>query len=488
MDRRVFGSFAEHMGRGVYGGLYEPGHATEIEGTGLRGDVLRLTRELGVTTVRYPGGNFVSSHFWEDGVGPRNDRPRTIDLAWRTVESNEFGLHEFIDWTRRAEVAPYLVVNLGTRGPKDAADLVEYCNHPAGTRLSDRRRRNGAPDPFGVKLWGLGNEMDGSWQVGHRSARSYGEVAAQAAQAMKLVDPSIETVLCGSSHTGMPSYVAWEAEALEAAYEYVDYVSLHQYYDPEKSDEASFLASAVAMDRHIEDVVAAVDFVRAKQGRDRRVNLAFDEWNIWYQSRFVEPYEWELSDDPRVVIEDDFTVRDAVVAGSLLMTLLRHADRVRIGCQAQLVNVIAPIRTADGRPAWKQPIFHPFALMSQHAHGEVMRVELAAPTVPTSRFGPVPAVDVTATYDDATGRLALFAVNRGPEAIALDVTATGFGDLVVARHQSMAAADGGDAQPSTGRPRDVPPARGGDTCHQMLPPVSWNLISFAPAEDAADPT
>ncbi|ONK10474.1 Intracellular exo-alpha-(1-_5)-L-arabinofuranosidase [Streptomyces sp. MP131-18] len=487
IDRRLFGFFVEHMGRGVYGGVYDPGHPSTVADTNFRGDVLELTRELGATTMRYPGGNFVSSHRWEDGVGPLKDRPRTLDLAWRTVESNAFGLHEFMDWTDRAGVDPYMVVNLGTRGPGEAAALVEYCNVAKGTTLAELRQKNGVDAPFGVQLWGLGNEMDGSWQVGHRSARSYGEVAGQAAQAMKLVDSSIETVLCGSSNMTMPTYASWEAEALDAAYEHIDYVSLHQYYDPEKYDEQSFLASACSMDRHIEDAIAAVDFVRARQHRQRRIHLAYDEWNVWYQSRFREPYEWSsMSESPRVLIEDDFTVRDAVVAGSLLMTLLRHADRVRIACQAQLVNVIAPIRTFGSGSAWKQPIFYPFALTARHARGDVLRSELSAPTIDTERFGPVPAVDVVATHDETDGKVAIFAVNRSRQPITLQGATTGFGELTVTGHHVLADEDTSAVNtpenPLRVRPRDLPVTSAGTgNCRQTLPPVSWNLITLAPA-------
>ncbi len=364
VERRLFGSFVEHLGRCVYTGIYEPGHPTADE-DGFRGDVLALTQELGVSVVRYPGGNFVSNYRWEDGVGPRDRRPVRRDLAWRTIETNEIGVDEFIKWTGRAGVEPMLAVNLGTRGVAEALDLLEYANHPAGTTLSDQRVANGAPDPHGVRLWCLGNELDGPWQTGHKTAAEYGRLAAETARAMRQAEPDLELVACGSSHSSMPTFGSWEATVLEEAYDVVDYVSLHAYYEEFDGDPGSFLASAVDMDRFIDAVTATADHVRAKLGASKRIDLSFDEWNVWYLSRFQnegpEP-GWPIA--PRL-IEDRYSVTDAVVVGSLLISLLRHADRVAVACLAQLVNAIAPIMTEPGGPAWRQTTFHPFAATSR---------------------------------------------------------------------------------------------------------------------------
>jgi len=372
VPRRIFGSFVEHMGRCVYTGIYEPGHATADE-QGFRRDVLDLVKELGATVIRYPGGNFVSGYAWEDGVGP--DRPRRLDGAWHTVESNAFGLHEFIDWSRVAGVEVMEAVNLGTRGVEEARALVEYANHPGGTELSDRRRKNGHDDPFNITLWCLGNEMDGPWQMGAKPADEYGRLAVEAAKAMRLVDPSIELVACGSSSSAMPTFGAWEQTVLGHTYDQVDYVSLHAYYQELDGDHASFLASAVDMDYFIESVVSTADAVRAKGKHKKHINLSFDEWNVWYQSgRDTEdqPHVIEKAgvwkEHPRI-IEDEYSVTDAVVVGTLLNSLLRHGDRVRIANQAQLVNVIAPIRSEEGGPAWRQSIFWPFARTAALARG-----------------------------------------------------------------------------------------------------------------------
>ncbi len=422
VDRRLFGSFVEHMGRCVYTGIYEPGHE-HADSDGLRTDVLELTRELGVSVVRYPGGNFVSGYRWEDGVGPREQRPVRLDMAWRQLESNEFGLGEFITWARKAGVEPMLAINLGTRGVQEAADLVEYANVSSGTRLSDLRRSHGFEQPFGIRLWCLGNEMDGPWQIGHKTATEYGRLAAEAGKAMRRIDPDIELVACGSSSSAMPTFGAWEDTVLELTFDVADYVSMHAYYEDPDGDPDSFLACAVDMDRFITRVTATADAVAARRRSDKVIRVSFDEWNVWYQSRFAGETNLQLRSVPRL-IEDEYSLIDAVVVGSLLVTLLRHADRVAIACLAQLVNVIAPIRSEPGGPAWRQTTFHPFALVARLARGQVLRVEPGGPTVTTTRFGDVPAVEATATYDADNGELAVFAVNRdrsGAHQLTLDL-------------------------------------------------------------------
>ena len=480
VDPRLFGSFVEHMGRCVYGGIYEPGHPT-ADAAGLRGDVLDLTRELGVTAVRYPGGNFVSGYRWEDGVGPADERPTRLDLAWRSIETNAFGLHEFMDWAARADVDPILAVNLGTRGIQAAADLVEYANHPGGTSLSDRRRANGAQEPFGIRTWCLGNEMDGPWQVGQKTAGEYGRLAAEAGKAMKLVDPSIELVACGSSNRAMPTFAAWEREVLEHTYDVADYISLHAYYE-EDGDLASFLASAVDMDAFISEVVATCDHVRAVRRSPKVMRLSFDEWNVWYQKAYntgTKP-EWERAPH---LIEDDFTVADAVVVGSYLTTLLQHADRVGIACQAQLANIIAPIRTEPGGPAWRQTIFHPFALVAAAARGVSLVVPVEAPLVDTDRFGPVPAVQAAATWDEEAGRLAVFLVCRGlTDAMDVQLDVRSLAGARLVGHQVLTDADP-RAVNSAAQPDRVVPQPGTSSLVDgrltaQLPPVSFHVITL----------
>ncbi len=357
----MFGSFVEHMGRAVYGGIYEPDHET-ADADGFRGDVLELVRELGVTVVRYPGGNFVSGYDWEDGVGPREQRPVRLDLAWRSLEPNLVGTDEFVTWARRAGAEPMLAVNLGTGGLDSARALVEYCNSPGGSLYADRRRANGHEQPHGVGIWCLGNEMDGPWQIGHMTAAEYGRIANETGRAMRLVDPSIELVVCGSSNSAMPTFGAWEDTVLDLAWEVADYVSLHTYYDRAKYDGVdAYLACSLDLDRMISTVAATADAVAARKRSRRRVALSVDEWNVWHQT---ENPGYARTDGPfehaPAITEDEHTVADALVVGCLLITLLRHADRVRMACLAQLVNVLPPIRTLDGGPAWRQTTYFPF--------------------------------------------------------------------------------------------------------------------------------
>ena len=466
LDPRVFGSFIEHMGRAVYTGLFEPDHPDADE-HGFRSDVRELIRELGITVVRYPGGNFVSGYRWEDGVGPVEDRPTRLDLAWGQLETNHFGLDEFVRWGRSAGVEPMIAVNLGTRGVQEACDLLEYANHPGGTYLSDQRISNGSPDPHAIRLWCLGNEMDGPWQIGHKTAHEYGRLANETAKAMRLVDPNIELVLCGSSNRSMPTFGEWEATALEHAYDSVDYLSLHTYFQQQGDDLASFLASSVEMDDFIEGVRATADHIRAKLRKPKKIMLSFDEWNVWYQGG-VEPGQWTTA--PRIS-EEPYTAADAVVVGACLITLLRHADRVRMACLAQLVNTIAPIHSEPGGLAWRKTTFHPFALTARWARGTVLRVAITSPDTPTEVFGQVPVLDAVVTLDPETGDLAVFCVNRSPsDALPVSARLGEFGSYHVVEATTM---DGESPRSlSTAAVTD-------DDLTVLLPPASWTLVRLA---------
>ncbi|HWM74176.1 MAG TPA: alpha-N-arabinofuranosidase [Nocardioides sp.] len=484
VDRRVFGSFAEHMGRCIYTGLYEPDHPT-ADDRGYRRDVLDLVRELGPTVVRYPGGNFVSGYRWEDGVGPLSDRPRRLDLAWRAIEPNEFGVNEFMTWCATADVEPMMAVNLGTRGVADAVELLEYCNHSEGTRLSDLRRSHGAKEPHDVRLWCLGNELDGPWQIGHKTAHEYGRIAAETAHAMRRVDPGVELVACGSSNTTMPTFASWEATVLEECYDAVDHVSLHTYFDPSHRTVADFLASSVVLDRAIDAIVATADHVGARLKSRKRLGVAVDEWNVWYQSRFGGEHTLDWT-ERRHLIEDIYDVADAVMVGSLLITLLRHADRVSIACQAQLVNVIAPILTEPGGRAWRQTIFHPFAQAAAVAGGVVLRVEPDVATYDAEPVGEVPLLDATAVLDESTGALTMLAVNRrtdGPLELDADLRAFPghrIGQATTLTHDEVGTTNTADHSDAVA-PRPLPQVELADgRLRASLPPVSWNVVRLVP--------
>ncbi|GGT86652.1 MULTISPECIES: arabinosylfuranosidase ArfA [Streptomyces] len=484
VDPRLFGSFVEHLGRCVYTGIFEPGHPT-ADADGLRVDVLELVRELGVTAVRYPGGNFVSGHRWEDGVGPVEDRPRRLDLAWRSTETNRFGLAEFAAFLKKLgpHAEPMLALNLGTRGVTEAVELLEYANHPAGTALSERRIAHGNEDPFGVRLWCLGNEMDGPWQTGHKTAAEYGRLAAETARAMRQIDPGLELVACGSSHRTMPTFAAWEATVLAETYELVDHVSLHAYYEETDGDRDSFLASAVDMESFIEQVVVTCDHVGARLKSEKRITLSFDEWNVWYQRR-PNPHPVEDWQEAPRLLEDVYTVTDAVVVGSLLITLLRHADRVAVACLAQLVNVIAPIMTEPGGPAWRQSTFFPFAQASRHGRGTVLDVRVDAPTHATRRYGDVPLLHATAVRNE-DGGVTVFAVNRAQDReLPLEVALRGLELTRIVEHSVLADPDpeacNTAADPGRVVPRLVDGGALGDGVLEVaLEPLSWNVIRLA---------
>ncbi|MBC9713529.1 alpha-N-arabinofuranosidase [Streptomyces sp. TRM66268-LWL] len=487
VDPRLYGSFVEHLGRCVYTGIFEPGHPTADE-AGLRGDVLELVKELGVTAIRYPGGNFVSGYKWEDSVGPVDERPRRLDLAWRSTETNRFGLSEFIDFLKKVgpQAEPMMAVNLGTRGVTEAIELQEYANHPSGTALSDLRAAHGDKDPYGIRLWCLGNEMDGPWQTGHKTAEEYGRLAAETARAMRQIDRDVELVACGSSGSGMDTFAEWEATVLTEAYDVVDYISLHAYYEPLDGDVDSFLASAVDMESFIENVVATCDHIGAKLKSKKKINLSFDEWNVWYLSKTQEEAESNPLDWPEAprLLEDNYSVTDAVVFGSLLIALLRHADRVTVACLAQLVNVIAPIMTEPGGAAWKQTTFFPFAEASRYGRGEVLDVRVDSPTYETKKYGEVPLLHATAVRGE-DGTVTVFAVNRSQDQeLPLEVALHGLELSELTEHTALSDADP-DARNTLDDPERVTPHRisgsalDGGTLKAVLEPLSWNVIRLS---------
>lgn len=433
VDKRIYGSFIEHLGRAVYGGIYEPDHDL-ADDQGFRTDVIDLVKELNVPIVRYPGGNMVSAYNWEDGVGPKEERPRRLELAWRTVETNEVGTNEFVDWAKKVGSDVMMAVNLGTRGIDAARNLIEYTNHPSGTYYSDLRRKHGYHDPHGIKTWCLGNEMDGPWQVGHKTAYEYGRLANETGKAMKLVDPDIELVACGSSNTNMPTFPEYEATTLDLAYDTVDYISLHQYYGNRSNDTANYLAKNLDMDHFIKTVTATCDYIKAKHRSKKTINLSFDEWNVWYhsneQDRKIEP--WGVA-PPQ--LEDHYNFEDALLVGSMLITFLQHADRVKMAAMAQLVNVIAPIMTENGGGSFKQTIFYPYMHASIFGRGVSLKPIINVPSYDSKDFTDVPYLDAASVYHEEDETVTLFIVNKHlTEAMPLSVDLRSFEGYQLVEH------------------------------------------------------
>jgi alpha-L-arabinofuranosidase len=413
IDPNLFGSFLEHLGRAIYEGIYDPGSKLS-DANGFRKDVIEEIRGLGVPIVRYPGGNFVSGYNWLDGIGPKQDRPKVLDKAWNSVNSNQFGTDEFMKWCKVAGCQPLMGLNLGTGTAEEAAALVEYCNVDKGTRWSDLRGKNGTADPYKVQHWCLGNEMDGPWQIGHMGATEYGMKAADAARQMRYVDPSLTLVACGSSGPFMPTYLEWDREVLEQCYDYVDALSLHRYVGNSEEetggDTSKYLAMNLTLDRQIAQTVAVCDMVQGHKRSPKKLWLSFDEWNVWYRARSGDATNGHEREAPHL-LEEVYNLEDALVVGGIVNTLLRNADRVKLACLAQLVNVIAPIMT-NANGLFRQTIFYPYSWGLHMARGAVLNTLVECPTYQVPKIGDVPYLDVVGTFSKNDGTITVFILNR----------------------------------------------------------------------------
>lgn len=475
VDRRIFSGFAEHLGRCVYEGMYDPESPLADE-RGFRTDVLQAIRRLRMPLMRYPGGNFVSSYDWTDGIGPRDRRPRRPDFAWKSIEPNQFGVDEFAEWCRAAGTAPMMAVNLGTKGAAEAAALLEYCNLPAGTYWSDLRKSNGHAEPYGVKLWCLGNEMDGPWQAGHVPADEYARRADQAAKLMRGLDGSIELVACGSSTRGMPTYLAYDRTVLEYCWDAVHYVSAHRYSENRRGDTAWFLAEGVEIDRIIQDYAGLFDYVRGMKRSARRVFLSFDEWNVWYKATNGDG-RWAQAPH---LLEEVYNLEDALVCAQYLNAFVRRADVVKVACIAQIVNVIAPLLTRkDGLLV--QSIYYPLALMSEHVAGKSLRPVVDGPTYAAGERGETPVLDVSACLSE-DGALGVFVVNRSQtDGVTLEVRVA---DAAVTAVTAVDVLSGTDpkAANSWENPNAVTPKPGSaivterGTASLQAPPLSFTAL------------
>ena len=481
IDRRIYGSFIEHLGRAVYDGIYQPGLDVSDE-QGFRKDTMELVKELNVPIVRYPGGNFVSGFKWEDSIGPKADRPKRVDLAWGVVETNQFGLNEFCDWAKKADTDVMMAVNLGTRGIMEAKELLEYCNLSGGTYLSDLRKAHGYEKPHAIKTWCLGNEMDGPWQTGHKTAKEYAHLANETAKAMRALDPDIELVACGSSASNMPTFGDWEREVLEECYDSVDYISMHQFYGNQEDNTADFLASSVDMDTFIKNVVAICDYVQGRKHSKKQINISFDEWNVWYHSNEQDKKLEKWVEKPHQ-LEDIYNMEDALLVGSMLITLLRHCDRVKMACMAQLVNVIAPIMTSD-TGAWRQTIFYPYMHASKFGNGTVLNTLVKSP-VYDSKYGEAPYLDCVIVNNEEKGELIVFAVNKDlTEDMEVTCDLRQFADYTVKEHLVLHDEDLKAVNTEENPDRIRPEANGNARLEEgrltaVLKHKSWNVIRLA---------
>lgn len=494
LDRRLFGSFLEHLGRAVYGGVFEPGSPLSDE-NGFRADVLEELRGLRVPIIRYPGGNFVSGYDWLDGVGPVKERPTMHDKAWNSTETNQFGTNEFIRWCRSIDTEPMLVFNLGSNTPEMAAAYVDYCNGRGGTQWSDLRRSHGVEEPHGVRYWCLGNELDGPWEIGHKRAAEYSRIAIETARKVREVDPGVQLIAGGSSNTELPTYGDWDRAVIESCYEHIDAISLHNYYGNTEEltggDSARYLAMNLDMERQIRHIGAICDEVRQRLGADKHLWLAFDEWNVWYRARTPEDMDGHLQVGPRL-LEEEYNLEDALLVGGFLNTLMRSSDRVRIACLAQIVNTIAPLVTADDA-LLRQSIYYPYAWALKHARGRVLDLRVESETYPIfaeglrpdfARDTQVPFLDAAATYEEKSGKTSIFVLNRdldserelvirwqGPAPGRVIECVTLTGDDLKATNTFE--------QPDRVAPRPLEPPRPGLTMALRLPAASYTLLCLA---------
>lgn len=494
-DPRVFSSFLEHLGRAVYTGIYEPGHPTADE-QGFRRDVIDAVNELGCNHVRYPGGNFLSGYEWTDGIGPRENRPKKLDYAWFTIESNRVGIDEFIDWSRKAGTDVMASVNMGTGTIQSAGNMVEYCNFKKGTYWSDLRRQNGHEDPHDIKLWCVGNEMDGPWQTGQLDAHDYGKKAREAGKIMKWVDPSIELVMCGSSNSNMATYPEYDRIVLEHTYDQADYLSMHMYFW-EKESRLGFMSSFLTMDSFIKTITATADYVKAVKRSKKTMNLSFDEWNVWYNNpqhtaRFADK-DPEMGinpekigaffDGPPHILENNYTMLDALCFGGLMMSLVNNADRVKIACLAQLVNVIAPIMTKENGGIIKQTIFYPFQDMSRYGRGTVLQAVADIPVLETEN-GDAPAVYNCVVNNEEARECTVFALNIDSEDMQLALDMRSFGKVQMKEHRILCDDDLDCSNtfitPNRIVPKNLEVAAGENSeLDVKIPAQSWNVLRFS---------
>jgi alpha-N-arabinofuranosidase len=494
LDRHILGSFVEHLGRCVYGGVYDPGSKL-ADANGFRKDFIAEVKDLGVPLIRYPGGNFISGYHWLDSVGPKKDRPTVLDRAWNSIETNQFGTNEFMDWCKLVGAEPLMGFNFGTEPAEMAAALVEYCSIEKGTKWSDLRRQHGYEKPHNVKYWCMGNEMDGWWQIGHMTAREYGRKAADTARQIRVIDPNAKLIACGSSTPELPTYLEWDREVLEECYDVVDGISLHRYFGntPPTSGNSSarFLAMNLDMERQIHEIAAVCDYVQGLKKTQKQLWLSFDEWNVWYRARSGDAVDGHRTFAPHL-LEEVYNLEDALLVGGFLNSLMRQSDRVKVACLAQLVNVIAPLVTNE-TGVLRQTTYYPYSWALKYARGQVLDLAVESETYPIkpdgleadlARSGDVPYVDVTATSDPQGNQVCVFMLNRDLEnerELVLD-----WSDVTPSRVLVCETLTGPDlkavnsfAQPTKVAPRPLDPPKVGATMTFKLPARSYTVAQIA---------
>lgn len=484
IDNRIYGSFIENLGRCIYGGIYDPLDPTADE-QGFRCDVIQLVKELNVPLVRLPGGNFIATYVWEDGVGPRESRPRKPDLAWKCIETNQVGTNEYMDWLNKIGADVMMTVNIGTRGILDALNLLDYCNRPGGTYYSDLRISHGYAKPHNIKTWAIGNELDGDWQVGQTTPFEYARLARETAKAMKRQDSSIEIVAAGSAGQEYPTFGDWEQTLIQEAHSFIDYISLHQYYLNLEQDTPNFLAKTLAFDDYIKSISSLIDYMKIKNKSSHDIYISLDEWNVWYHNRYQDlgiirerGKEWPIAPP---ILEEPYNFEDALVAGAMLIALIRHADKVKIAAYAQLVNVLAPIMTAKEGQSWRNTIFYPIYYASKHGRGTAIKGVIECGRYDSRDFTDVPYLDAVAVLSDDETELTIFAINKSMDShMVMDCDLRCFGRVEMIAHIALENRDVYAINTLHCRDNVIPISKPvtQDLNHIVVAPLSWNVLRF----------
>ncbi len=512
---RLFGAFLEPIGSMVNGSMYNPKHPT-ADAQGMRRDFYESLRDAHLPCVRLPGGNFVSGWQWKDSIGPKSDRKVRLDPAWFQYIPNDVGHDEYLQWAEKAGAEPIYTVNLATGTLQDAADCVEYTNFESGSYWADLRRKNGHEKPYGVKTWCLGNEMDGPWQISswEKDPRGYGILAHETSKAMKWIDPDIETVACVSSSPSLYHYPEWDRQVLEECYATVDYISLHHYHSTPPDRPDALLAGYKVYEDYINTELALCDYIRTKLQLKKRMFLSFDEYGSFFRPigtvhhgmRGREPDEAFYGFDPKRAYvrhdPDDWSTRRMPSASgemlralgtvSTMLVLLRHADRVKIGCATGGLNDLC--RT-DRENIWKGAAYYPFTQMIRYARGVSLEcaLECEKRDVPGyviddlnqyDGFENVELIQAAAALDEETGTLTVFAINADTdEAQELTLDARAFEGWRFTEHIEMYA-NSFDDENSFEHPDTILPhvntetAQDGGYVRALLKKASWNVFRF----------
>ncbi|SFD06193.1 alpha-L-arabinofuranosidase C-terminal domain-containing protein [Butyrivibrio sp. YAB3001] len=444
ISERLFSAFLEPIGTMVNGTMYNPKHPTADE-QGFRKDFIDALKATRLPAVRLPGGNFVSAWQWKNSIGPAENRRACLDPAWHQYYTNQVGHDEYLQWAAKVGTEPLYTVNMGTGTIQDAMDLVEYTNHIGGTYWSDLRRSYGHEEPYNVKMWYLGNEMDGPWQLGawDKNPEGYGHKVLETSKAIKWIDEKIETAVCGSSAPFMEGFPAWDEAVLDKCYDVVDYVSVHHYHSAAPGNIKGLLGGSLYYEDFINTEIAMIDYVASKHRSPKKVNISFDEYeamvrplqqlhpgygryNMARNHYHFDPSRNYIRHDPDNMPERQFPGGDMLPAlsmASIQLALLRHADRVKIGCMTGGLNALA---ASNHDHVWKNASHHVYSSLLAYAKGISLdtKVECETYDMPgyaiedtsqyTGKEG-VNYIDSASAWDQNNNRLTIFVINRNED-------------------------------------------------------------------------